>query len=122
NLYARLRRGNAYAQVGENELAEKEFLAALALHEGDQTACNGLANLRIAEGRLADAEEFLRRGTLWGDRIYPTLLLKRGNLLEQLGRRDAARAIYRHLVNLVPRNATMRGRLQAADAIAAAAA
>jgi tetratricopeptide (TPR) repeat protein len=122
NLHARLKRGNAYAQVGENELAEKEFMGALALHEGDQTACNGMANLRIAQGRLADAEEFLRQGTLWGDRIYPTLLLKRGSLLEQLQRRDDARRIYQHLVNLVPRYAPARGRLQALDAIAAAAA
>jgi hypothetical protein len=122
NLYARLRRGTAYAQVGEIALAEREFMGAIALHEGDQTACNGMANLRLAEGRLGDAEEFLRQATLWGDRIYPTLLLKRGNLLEQLGRRDEARRIYAQLVTLAPRYAPARGRLQALDAIAAAAA
>jgi Flp pilus assembly protein TadD len=121
-LYGKLQRGNAYALAGEEELAEKEFMGALALHQGDQTACNGLANLRIAQGRLADAEECLRQGTLWGDRVYPTLLLKRGGLLEQLGRRDEARAIYAYLLQLAPRFAAARGRLQALDAIRAAAA
>jgi hypothetical protein len=120
-LEAHLRKGNAYALADEAELAEREFLGALALHEGDQTACNGLANLRIAQGRLEDAEEFLRRGTSWGDKIWPPLLLKRGGVLEKLGRRAEARQIYRYLTMLVPRNETIRGRLQALEAIAAAA-
>ena len=49
-LYAHLKDGNAFALAGDQDRAEAEFLAALALHEGDQTACNGLANLRIAQG------------------------------------------------------------------------
>ena len=122
NLYGKLQRGNAYALAGEAELAEKEFRGALQIHQGDQTACNGLANLRIEQGRLAEAEEFLREGTLWGDRIYPTLVLKRGDLLEKLGRRDEARALYAFLLQLAPRFALARGRLQALDAIRAAAA
>lgn len=122
SLYAHLRDGNARALAGDQARAEAEFIAALALHEGDQTACNGLANLRIAQGRLAEAEEFLRLGTMWGDRTYPTLLLKRGNLLEQLGRTDEAREIYSRLVQLVPRYAPARNRLHALAAIAAAAA
>ena len=64
----------------------------------------------------------MRQGTLWGDRTYPTLLLKRGNLLEQLGRRNEARDIYQRVLHFAPRLATARGRLQALDAIEAAAA
>lgn len=121
-LHAHLREGNAFALAGEQNRAEAEFLAALALREGDQTACNGLANLRIAQGRLAEAEEFLRLGTLWGGRTYPTLLLKRGNLLEQLGRRNQARDIYQLLLHLAPRYTPAKSRLQALDAIEAATA
>ena len=121
-LYAQLREGNSCALAGDPTRAEAVFLAALALHEGDQTACNGLANLRITQGRIAEAEEFLRQGTTLGDRVYPTLLLKRGALLEQMGRRKEARDIYQRLVTLMPRYAPARGRLQALDAIEAAAA
>ncbi|MBK9608650.1 MAG: glycosyltransferase family 2 protein [Betaproteobacteria bacterium] len=121
-LYDFLREGNARALDGDPAAAEAAFLAALALHEGDQTACNGLANLRIAQGRNAEAEEFLRQGTTHGDRVYPTLLLKRGTLLEQAGRRAEARGIYQLLVVLAPRHQAARDRLRAMDAIAAAAA
>ncbi|MBK7469458.1 MAG: glycosyltransferase [Betaproteobacteria bacterium] len=121
-LYDFLREGNASALDGDPAAAEAAFLAALALHEGDQTACNGLANLRIAQGRNAEAEEFLRQGTTHGDRVYPTLLLKRGTLLEQAGRRAEARGIYQLLVVLAPRHQGARDRLRALDAIAAAAA
>ena len=121
-LYDLLREGNARALDGDPASAEAAFLAALALHEGDQTACNGLANLRIAQGRNAEAEEFLRQGTTHGDRVYPTLLLKRGTLLEQAGRRAEARGIYQLLVVLAPRHQAARDRLRALDAIAAAAA
>ena len=121
-LHTHLREGNAFALAGEPARAETEFLAALALKEGDQTACNGLANLRIAQGRVAEAEELLRLGTLWGDRTYPTLVLKRGGLLERLGRRDEARHLYQHILQLVPLFVPARSRLQALDAIAAAAA
>ena len=121
-LYDFLREGNSRALDGDHVAAEAAFLAALALHEGDQTACNGLANLRIAQGRNAEAEEFLRQGTTHGDRVYPTLLLKRGTLLEQAGRRAEARGIYQLLVVLAPRQQVARDRLRALDAIAAAAA
>jgi tetratricopeptide (TPR) repeat protein len=121
-LYARLRDGNAFALAGDPAGAEVEFLAALGLHDGDQTACNGLANLRISQGRIGEAEEFLRRGTALGDRVYPTLLLKRGALLEQMGRRGEARNIYRQLVALAPRHAPAQDRLRALDAMSAATA
>ncbi|MEO8133146.1 MAG: glycosyltransferase [Betaproteobacteria bacterium] len=120
-LEAHLRAGNACALAGEAQRADTEFVAALALHEGDQTACNGLANLRIAEGKLAEAERLLDQGTRYGDRVYPALVLKRGTLLEQLRRRDDARVLYRQLATLAPRFAPARDRLQALDAIAAAA-
>jgi glycosyltransferase involved in cell wall biosynthesis len=119
-LFAHLREGNALAMAGEPTRAEAEFQVALTLHERDQTALNGLANLRIAQGRFAEAEYYLRQATIGGGRIYPPLMLKRGGILERLGRRKEARAIYQHLVNLVPRYAAARGRLQALDAIEAA--
>ena len=121
-LHAHLQQGNASALAGDTARAEFEFNNALLLHDGDQTACNGLANLRILQRRLAEAEELLRQGTLWGDRVYPTLLLKRGGLLEQLGRRNDARELYRQLARLVPRYAPATDRLRALDAIESAAA
>ncbi len=120
-LEGHLREGNARALRGDAAGAESQFFAALAIHEGDQTACNGLANLCIAGGRPAEAERFLQRGTRYGDRVYPTLVLKRGRLLEQLRRTDEARALYRQLLALAPRLAEARDRLRALDAIAAAA-
>ena len=120
-LETHLRAGNAAAIAGDIVKAEAEFVAALALNDNDQTACNGLANLRIADGRIALAEDLLRRATLRGDRRYPLLLLKRGGLLEQLGRRDEAKALYTYLAQLAPRYAPVRDRLQALEIIAATA-
>ena len=121
-LHGHLRQGNASALGGDHASAETQFHAALVLRPGDQTACNGLANIRIMQGRLGEAEEFLRLGMLWGDRVYPTLLLKRGALLEQLGRRGEARGLYQRILHRVPRHAPARDRLRALDAIEAAAA
>ena len=116
-LHAHLQAGNAAARTGDVSIAETELQHALALHEGDQTACNSLANLRIAQGRIAEAEMLLQQGMRWGDRTYPSIVLKRGSLLEELGRRNEARTLYEHLARLVPRYAPARDRLQALDAI-----
>ena len=121
-LHEHLSEGNAFALGGDRARAEIEFRAALAIREGDQTACNGLANLRLLQGHLGEAEEFLRLGMLWGDRTYPTLLLKRGSLLEQLGRRNEARQLYQRILRLVPRYEPAQSRLLALHAIEAATA
>lgn len=121
DLHDLLQRGNALALAGNYDAAEADFAAALALQDGDQTACNGLANIRIGQQRLSEAEDLLRQGMAWGDRAYPSLILKRGSLLEALGRREEARALYRNLAGLVPRFKAARDRLLALDAIEAAA-
>lgn len=57
----RLALGNFYLVTERHDLAEAEYRAALALNPRDPLANRAMAALSLSRGRVADAEEYLKR-------------------------------------------------------------
>lgn len=57
-----IRRGDEYRAVGDDEAAIVDYLAALALHDENQSALFGLANAHLAQGQWDEARRAVERG------------------------------------------------------------
>ena len=89
-----------------------------ALYPHKSVYDNMAYGLKIRGVPKAEIDVLVRRAA---ETLELTALLKRGSVLEQLGRRAEARQVYSALVRLAPGWAPARERLQGLDAISAAA-
>lgn len=90
--YVRVQLGNLFFAVGDLAAAENAFTTSLAHLPGFVPATAGLAHVRAAQGRLADAIELYRDAS---ERVpLPELVVALGEAYEAAGRAAEARDQY----------------------------
>src|SRR4249920_2419618 len=97
-----LARANQFAQMGDMTAAERALapLSTLGLG-GDPEVLNMLGAIRLSQGRLADAVQFLSRGRAAAPR-EPMLACNLGRALAGLGRTAEAAETFQAAIKLRP--------------------
>jgi hypothetical protein len=109
---AQLTAGNAYAEAGELDRAERAFRTALELEPGLGNAHNNLGVVFMRRGRLVEAEQELRQELIVNpkfDRAHTNL----GLVLNGLGRADEAVVAWKRTLELSPDDLEANGELWA---------